>query len=67
MSKKGKFHLYFDGAEETRDGYGKTACGRDGSVVGGLIPPFFARGLRQHNCKTCQKIFDKLEAKDRRE
>ncbi len=56
-SKGGKYHLY---AADKGDGCGKTACGRDGKKVGGLISYFFAwGGFDKDSCKTCAKIYKK--------
>ena len=52
-----KTHLYLDGAKETRDGYCRTACGKDGYKVGGLIPTFFKMVKVSDRCKKCDKLF----------
>ena len=55
--KKGKYHWYPD---DKPDDDNTTACGRDGSKVGGLITSFFRIRIdrRDHgNCKTCFEAF----------
>lgn len=54
-----KYHWYPDKSKPGRErGYPKTACGRDGSDVGGLITCFFRIGMEDGNsCKICVKKF----------
>ncbi len=55
-----KCHWYPDKDKPGRKkGFPKTACGLDGSDVGGLITRFFRMDDRKNNCKTCVKIFKK--------
>ena len=57
-SKGGKTHLYPNKrTETTQKGYCKTACGRDGYLVGGLISCFFKRTLPKDQCKICNKTY----------
>jgi hypothetical protein len=59
---KGKtitYHWYPDKHKPGRKrGFPKTACGRDGSDVGGLITGFFVENLGNDNhCGTCVRIY----------
>jgi len=56
-----KYHLYLDDSSATKKNpYGKTACGRDGRKIGGLIEYFFKYTKEKDRCKTCNKIFGRL-------
>lgn len=55
--KTNKCHLYLGESPVAKDGYGKTACGREGREVGGLIKFFFKAIISKQRCKTCNKIY----------
>lgn len=55
--KKHKYHWYRDNCTIDPDGYGKTACGREGRIVGGFITGFFVLVRPKEACKTCIKLF----------
>ena len=59
FKEKGKRHWWPEnGPPGRKKGYPKTACGRDGSDVGGLITAFFRMNKdRLDNCKTCEHIY----------
>ncbi len=61
MPKINKYHLYLPGAKKTSHGYCKTACGRDGYKVGGLILSLFGGLLYPYKrCRTCLKAYGRL-------
>ena len=51
------YHWYPKNSKETKKGYCKTACGRDGYAAGGLITGFFKMIKIKNRCKTCNKAF----------
>jgi len=61
MRQKTKYHWYPDNSKPGRKrGFPKTACGRDGSDVGGLITPFFGMDINDINqCKICARKYKK--------
>ena len=66
--KRKVYHWYPENSEKTTGGYHKTACGRDGRKVGGLITPFFEmdtdpyhRAKKENRCKICEKKFRRLK------
>lgn len=56
-----KHHWYPDNGKPGRKrGYPKTACGRDGSDVGGLVTFFFRMDINDiENCKVCVHKYKK--------
>lgn len=56
-----KYHWWSDKSKPGRKrGFPKTACGRDGSDVGGLITPFFRMGKdRSDNCIICKRKYQR--------
>lgn len=52
--KKNKYHWYDD---DTGDGFGPTACGRDGKKVGGLITYWFKMVKIKDRCKICNRKY----------
>ena len=57
--KKKVYHWYPDREEGEEDvSYPKTACGRDGAKVGGLITSFF-RISTDNNCRHCQRAYER--------
>lgn len=54
-----KQHYYSCDSTTDKDGYGKTACGRLGREVGGLIAYFFKIIKTDRRCKICDKRFKK--------
>lgn len=58
--KANKYHLYLEGNTTDKDGYGLTACGREGRNVGGLIERFFEGVKLEWRCKTCNKVYKLL-------
>ena len=56
-----KYHWYPDNGKSGRkQGFPKTACGRDGSDVGGLITEFFGMDINNiDRCKICVRKYKK--------
>ena len=54
-----KHHYYVDDQVVEEDGYGKTACGRQGRKVGGFIDWFFKGTKVKNRCKICNRRFMK--------